>query len=118
MYKWYIAYKGETKIMKSGSRKLEISEFVFENKFFKPNNTIYFTITEEDDNWLYIRDDSIGIREGGETFEEAVENAIVHLVDKIEHLLNTSDEKLGRMNVDYKRKFESWEMSKLDQQAQ
>ncbi len=118
MYKWDIAYKGETKINKDGSRKLGINEFVFENKYFKPQETIHFIITEEPDGWLYIKNDFLTIHEGGDTFEQAVENAIVHLVDKYEHLLSTPDEKLGKLNLSSKRIFESWGMNKIDQQAQ
>jgi len=118
MYKWTISFKGETKINKDGSRKLEINEFIFENKYFKPKETIHFLITEEPDGWLYIKNDNLAIREGGDTFEQAIENAIVHIVDKYEHLLSTPDEELGKLNLSSKREFEHWGMYKIDQQAQ
>jgi hypothetical protein len=118
MINWNISYNGETKIRKDGSHVLEIKDFIFEGKFYKPQTPVKFQISEEAEGYIYLQDNSISVREYGRGFFEALENAIVSLVDFIELLLKTPDSEINKKTLKYKHLFETWEMKRIDRQAQ
>ncbi len=103
---------------KDGSRILEVSEFTFEGTYYKPAELIRFLITEEPEGWLFIRDDSIGIRSGGDDLEEAIMKGLFMTTDRYHRVISTSDEKLTPKVLEIKEKYLKWEVHEIDQQAQ
>jgi len=110
--------KSDMSLEKDGSRILEVSEFTFEGVFYKPKNPIKFLITEEPDGWLFIRDDSIGIRSGGDDLEEAIMKGLFVTTDRYHRVVTTPDEKLTSKVLQLKDKYLGWEVHSIDQQAQ
>jgi hypothetical protein len=103
---------------KDGSRILEVSEFTFEGNFYKPAEAIKFLITEEPDGWLFIRDDSIGIRSGGDDLEEAIMKGLLVTTDRYHRVITTPDERLDSKVLKIKEKYHEWVVSAIDRQAQ
>lgn len=111
------SYTGVFKQKKSGYDLLEITEFIIDGKLFKPNEPIKFTITEEAEGWVYVRDDSLAIREGGKTQKEAIKEALLMAADNYEDL-GFSEEKMTEDAKTLQKKFRNWEVYRIDQQAQ
>jgi len=111
------SYTGVFKQKKSGYDLLEITEFIIDGKLYKPNEPIKFTITEEAEGWVYVRDDSLAIREGGKTQKEAIKEALLMAADNYEDL-GFSEEKLTEDAKTLQKKFRNWEVYRIDQQAQ
>ena len=110
--------KSDMILEKDGSRILNISEFSFEGTYYKPSEPVKFLITEEPEGWMYIRDDSLGIRSGGDDLEEAIMKGLFVISDRYRKIISTPDEKLNDDMICIKQKFLSWEVHTIDQQAQ
>jgi hypothetical protein len=110
--------KSNMSLETDGSRILEVSEFTFEGTYYKPVEPVNFLITEEPDGWLFIRDDSIGVRSGGDDLEEAIIKGLLVTSDRYHKIISTQDEKLNDDMLQIKQKYLNWEVHSVDQQAQ
>jgi hypothetical protein len=110
--------KSDMTLEKDGSRLLMVCEFTFEGVFYKPAEPVKFLITEEPEGWLFIRDDSIGIRSGGDDLEEAIMKGLFITADRYNRVVATPDENLDDKVLQIKEKYLKWEVHAIDQQAQ
>ena len=112
------AMKSDMILENDGSHILNINEFSFEGTYYKPSDPVKFLITEEPEGWMFIRDDSIGIRSGGDYLEVAIMEGLFVISDRYHKIISTPDEKLNEDMICIKKKFLSWEVHAIDQQAQ
>src|SRR6056297_1346060 len=70
---------------------IEVKSFDLEGKHYQPEKPLRFLATYEPEGWVYIRDDSVGVRDGGKTLEEAIGGALLMTVDQYESLTSPDE---------------------------
>jgi len=117
-----LKYNVESKmrVLDENAMYIEIKVFDFEGKRYQPKKPLQFLATHEPEGWVYIRDDSIGVRDGGKTLEEALGGALLMTVDQYETLTNpeAADEMMSEKAEKIRDRFLNWEVSSSDQPSQ
>ncbi|MFW6262505.1 MAG: hypothetical protein ACOC34_00585 [Thermotogota bacterium] len=92
---------------------IEVKSFDLEGKHYQPEKPLQFLATYEPEGWIYIRDDSVGVRDGGKTLEEALGGALLMTVDQYESLTSPDDSDGGVAEKAKKirDRFMKWEAS-------
>ena len=111
------SYNGTFKQLKDGSRLLEVSWFTYGGKYYLPTESLKLVIREEPDEWISVTDDSVGVREGGETIEEALGNAFMMAASNYDDYATYSGE-LTKGAQEVKDKIHNWEVYAIDSKAQ
>jgi len=113
------SYTGTFKQQKDGTRLLEVNEFTYAGKLYKMSDPMKFTITDrpEENGWIYVQDDSVGVRIGGDNIEIALGNAFMMVVDQFEDFAYTNIP-LAKGAQELQKKFRTWGVWVVDQQAQ
>ena len=111
------SYNGTYKQYDDGSSLMEVFWFIYGEKYYKPAEMIKFILKNEPDNWISITDDSVGVREGGKTIDEALGNAFMMVVDQYDDFAFYSGS-LSKAADALREKFLTWEVHAVDQQAQ
>src|SRR6056297_108207 len=109
IYEGEYSYDGVFKRLKDGSNELKVRSFTYDGKYYLPKDVIRFTIKEEPDNWISVKDDSIAVTEGGKTLDEALGNAFMMAVDQYE-FLGFTDMPLSEDARELREKFLTWEV--------
>jgi len=117
LYEGYYSYEGAFKQNKDGTSSLNVRSFTYGGKYYHPNAAINFIIRDEPEGWISVRDDSIGVIEGGKSLEEALGNAFMMTVAQYEDLACT-DEKLTKDAQKTRERFQTWEVHAIDSKAQ
>jgi len=118
-YQGIYSYSGKFKQQKNGSKVLDVDEFTYEGKYFKPSNKLVFIITPrpEEGGWLSVKCDAIGVIIGGNDLEEALGNAFMDAALQYEDLMY-SNIPLTEHAQKIKDLFRNWTVHTIDQQAQ
>jgi hypothetical protein len=117
MSNWDLTFTGKNKFKKNNDYVLEIIDFTFEERYFKPSDIIHFQISEEN-SFTTVQNKLLSIIACAENYEKAICDALVEIVDNLDHLLNTPDKNLGKRFIQNKRVYETWDVQRIDQQAQ
>lgn len=117
-----LKYNVESKmrVVDENAMYIEVKAFDFEGKRYHPEKPLQFLATHEPEGWVYVRDDSIGVRDGGKTLEEALGSALLMTVDQYESLTNPdeTDELMAEKVKRIRERFLKWEVSSIDQPSQ
>ena len=99
---------------------IEVKSFDLEGKHYQPEKPLQFLVTYEPEGWVYIRVDSVGVRDGGKTLEEALGGALLMTVDHYESLISSveSDGGVAEKAKKIRDRFMKWEVSPSDQSSQ
>ena len=99
---------------------IEVKSFDLEGKHYQPEKPLRFLATYEPEGWVYIRDDSVGVRDGGKTLEEAIGGALLMTVDQYESLISSVefDGGVSEKAKKIRDRFLKWEVSPSDQSSQ
>lgn len=113
------SYTGTFKQLKDGTKFLEVTEFSYAGKLYKMGDPIKFNITDqpEEGGWIYVQDDSVGVRIGGDDLETALKNAFMMAVDQFEDFAYAKGN-LAKGAKELQKRFKTWEIWTVDQQAQ
>jgi hypothetical protein len=113
------SYSGKFKQQIDGTKILIVTDFTYGGKYYRPAKPAVFKITPqpEEGGWLFVQDESVGVRIGGIDLEEALGNAFMMAVDQYEDLCYT-DVPLAKHAQTLKENFMTWEVFISDQQAQ
>lgn len=111
------SYNGTFKQLKDGSSLLEVCWFTYGDKYYLPTESLKLVIREGPDEWISVTDDSVGVREGGETIEEALGNAFMMAASNyVDYATYTGELTKGAQEV--KDKVHNWEVYAIDSKAQ
>ena len=113
------SYTGTFKQQNDGTRLLEVNEFSYAGKLYKMSDPIKFAISDrpEEGGWIYVQDDSVGVRIGGDDIEKALERAFMMVVDQFEDFAYTTNP-IAKGAKQLRERFKNWEVWRIDQQAQ
>ena len=105
------------RVVDENAMYIEVKSFDFEGKHYQPEKPLQFLATYEPEGWVYIRDDSVGVRDGGKTLEEALGGALLMTVDQYENLTSPdeSDVTIAQKAKKIRDRFMKWEVSPSDQ---
>jgi hypothetical protein len=117
-----LKYNVESKmrVVDENAMYIEVKAFDFEGKHYQPKKPLQFLVTHEPEGWVYVRDDSIGVRDGGKTLEEALGGALLMTVDQYEGLTSPdeTDDSITEKAKKIRDRFLKWEVSRSDQPSQ
>jgi hypothetical protein len=116
-YSGTYSYNGTFKQLKDGSSLLEVSWFTYGGKYYLPTETLKFVMKNEPNEWISVTDDSVGVREGGETMYEALGNAFMMAASNYEDYASYTGE-LTKGAQEVKDKVQNWEVYAIDSKAQ
>src|SRR6056297_1453950 len=113
------SYTGTFKQQNDRTRLLEVNEFTHAGKLYKMSDPIKFSIIDrpEEGGWIYVQDDSVGVRIGGDDIEKALERAFMMVVDQFEDFAYTKIV-VAKGAKKLRERFKTWEVWRVDQQAQ
>jgi len=119
LYNGKYSYTGKFKQQDDGSSLLEVREFEYYGKYYKPPEPLKFIITQrpEGDGWISVTDDSIGVNEGGKDFEEALGNAFMDAALQYEELVNDDDPMTEELKA-IQYRVRTWLVHSVDSKAQ
>ena len=118
-YEGTYSYTGTFKQLKDQSRLLEVTEFEYDGKYYRPSELLKFKITPqpEEGGWLSVKCEEAGVIIGGIDLEEALGNGFMMAVDQYEHL-GFTDAPLTKRAQALREKFMTWEVHAIDRKAQ
>ncbi|MDN5360645.1 MAG: hypothetical protein PWQ84_1708 [Thermotogaceae bacterium] len=108
-YTDHYSYTGKYKQREDGSRLLEVSEFVYDGKYYQPAEPLKFIFRNhpEEGGWVSVDCDEIAGTNGGLNIEEALGNALMDAAHLYEHLI-FSESPLTKRAAAMQDKLKKW----------